>query len=548
MLLHTLGERRWLILATAAIIIAIATLNSAAQDDKYEAVSKVLVGQTDPVNGLFPGAGADSDPDRVARTNLALIENETVAGRVERSLTGEVDLDSQELLDRVDADIENDSDVVAIKVRDEDPEQAAAIANAFAVQFARFRERASSRNLETAIERAQIELDSLEGDDLTSPRGRTIERRLSDLEIAAALQGSSVEVVKRADVPDDPVEPQPFTTFLVSIPIGLLAGLLLAGLVSYLDRRLKREEQVEALTQLPVVASIPRRSERLVRRRAGGGVWADPVEAESYGRLATNLRFFNFDRQVKTVLVTSAIPEEGKTTVTLRLAAALAGAGQGVLAVEADLRRPTFTDYFSIQFPHGLSGVLIGATPFEDVVTRVHTSYALAAPTEEGDEAWTTAPFIEVVPAGVIPPNPTELLAGNSLPQVLDEAKSHADIVLVDSAPLVPVGDAIPIANAVDGVLLVVKLGESRRDELRKALKLLGTLRSKVIGVVITNAERPSDKYDYYATEPPAPAPTMDPLGPRRRGRRPAPRFEEHADENGASTSETEAISEHDDR
>ncbi len=136
----------------------------------------------------------------------------------------------------------------------------------------------------------------------------------------------------------------------------------------------------------------------------------------------------------------------------------------------------------------------------------------------------------------MIPPNPNELLAGNALPQVLHEAKSHADIVLVDSAPLVPVGDAIPIANAVDGVLLVVKLGESRRDELRKALKLLGTLRSKVIGVVITNAERPSDKYDYYATEPPAPAPTMDPLGPRRRGgRRPAPRFEDGTDENGAA-------------
>src|SRR6185503_14372467 len=172
----------------------------------------------------------------------------------ERSLAGAVDLDADELLDRVDADIENDSDVVAIKVRDEDPEQAATIANAFAVQFARFRQRASSRNLEKAIERAQIELDSLEGDELTSPRGRTIERRLSDLEIASALQGSSVEVVKRAGVPEDPVEPKPFTAFLISIPIGLLAGLLLAGLVSYLDRRLKREEQVEALTQLPVVA------------------------------------------------------------------------------------------------------------------------------------------------------------------------------------------------------------------------------------------------------------------------------------------------------
>jgi capsular exopolysaccharide synthesis family protein len=537
--LHTLNERRWLILATAAIIIAVVTLRSAAQDDKYEATAKVLVGQTEAVEALFPGSAAGTDPDRVARTNVELIDDSAVADLVAQRLSA--DRTSSDLLDRVEAEIENDSNVVAIRARDESPELAAEIANGFAVQYARFRQRASGRNLSLAIERAQLQLEALETEDLATARGRTIERRLSDLEIAAALQGGAVEVVGEADVPDDPVAPRPFLSFLVSVPIGLLAGLLLAGLVSYLDRRLKREEQVEAITQMPVVASIPRRSERLVRRKAGGGVWADPVEAESYGRLATNIRFFNFDRQVKTVLVTSAVPEEGKTTVALRLAAALAGAGQGVLAVEADLRRPTFTDYFSIQFPHGLSGVLIGATPFEDVVTRVHTSYALAAPTEEGDEAWTTAPFIEVVPAGVIPPNPTELLAGNALPQVLHEAKQHADIVLVDSAPLVPVGDAIPIANAVDGVLLVVKLGESRRDELRRALKLLGTLRSKVIGVVITNAPRPSDKYEYYSKEPPAPAAALDPLGPRRRGRRPAPRFEDGAEENGG---DAEAVTE----
>ena len=314
--------------------------------------------------------------------------------------------------------------------------------------------------------------------------------------------------------------------------------------MSYLDRRLKREEQVEALTQLPVVASIPRRSERLVRRKAGGGVWADPVEAEAYGRLATNLRFFNFDRQVKTVLVTSAIPEEGKTTVALRLAAALAGAGQGVLAIEADLRRPTFTDYFSIQFPHGLSGVLIGATPFEDVVTRVHTSYALAAPTEEGDEAWTTAPFIEVVPAGVIPPNPTELLAGNALPQVLHEAKQHADIVLVDSAPLVPVGDAIPIANAVDGVLLVVKLG--REPARRAAPRAEAARHAAVEGDRRRDHERPAAVGQVRVLRDGAARlrhRRIDPLGPRRRGRRPAPRFEDRDDENGSGGEEQVAES-----
>lgn len=526
-MLHTLGERRWLILTTAAIVIALATLWSASQQSRYEGAAHILIGQTDPIVALFPGGGSDLDAERVARTNRELIQLDSVAERVVEAQEGETTLSQAQLLDRVEVEAVDESDVLAIKFRDEDPERAAAMATAFAEEYTRFRRRTARRSLGDAVERAQTQLDALDPADANSPRGRTIERRLSDLEIAAALQTGTVEVVNEAAVPTERVSPRPALTFLLSIPVGLLAGLLLAALVSILDRRLKREEQVEALAQLPVVTSIPRRSDQLVRRKAGGGVWADPVEAEAYGRLATNLRFFNFDRQVKTVLVTSAIPEEGKTTVTLRLAAALAGAGQGVLAIEADLRRPTFTDYFSIQFPHGLSGVLIGSTPFEDVVTRVHTSYALAAPTEDGDEAWTTAPFIEVVPAGVVPPNPTELLAGNALQHALREAQTRADIVLVDSAPLVPVGDAVPIANAVDGVLLVVKLGESRRDELRRALKLLGTLRSKVIGIVITNAERPSDKYDYYPRQPRPQTSAIDPLGPRRRGRRPAPRFED---------------------
>lgn len=526
--LGTLSERRRLIFATVLVVTLAVLLYSLSREDRYAATAKLLISQPQSILG----GPAPVDPDRLARTNLELIELESVAERVRGTLTiRNRTFTTDQLLDKLEAEVENDSDVIALEVRDRDPQVAASIANAFATEYVAFRRSTSRQVTEEAIALAQRQLAELSPGQQRGRRGQTIERRLRDLQLSAAQQSGNVDVVKRAGVPDDPVSPRPVLATLLALPAGLLLGLLLAGLVSLLDRRLKREEQVEAVTGLPIVAAIPRRAARLVPRK-GSGVWADPLEAEAYGRLATNLRFFNFDRSVRTVLVTSAIPEEGKTTVTLRLAAALAGAGQGVLALEGDLRRPTFAEHFTLQFPHGLSGVLIGSTPFEDVVTRVHTSYALAAPAEEGDDAWTAAPYIEVLPAGVVPPNPGELLASNALQGVLRASRERADVVLIDSAPLVPVGDAVSLANAVDGVLLVVQLGRSRRDEVRRALKLLGTLRSKVIGIVVTNAERPDERYAYYQERPQPPA-APDPLGPRRR-RRPAPKLEDRAAANGA--------------
>lgn len=514
--LAAVAERRLMIVLTALALAAVVLVTSLSREDEYEATAKLLITQQQSI--LSPTA--PSDPERLARTNKELIELDSVAERVRRSLRirGR-QFSADDLLDRLEVEVREDSDVIALKVRDRNPAVAQAVVNAFAEQYVAFRKRVSRASLQEAIDLAQAQLDELSAGQRAGRRGQAIERRKRDLELSAAQQSGNVDVVNQAELPTDRVAPRPVFATLLALPAGLLLGLLLAGIASLFDRRLKREEQVEAVTGLPVVASVPHRSEGLVRRK-GSGFWADPVEGEAYGRLATNLRFFNFDRRLGTVLVTSAVPREGKTTVTLRLAAALAGAGQGVLAIEGDLRKPAFVDYFTLQFPQGLSSVLVGATSLDDVATRVHTSYALSAPVDEDDDSWAVAPYIEVVPAGVVPPNPGELLASNALGAALHQARERADVVLVDSAPLIPVGDAVPLANAVDGVLLVVQLGLSRRDEVRRALKLLGTLRSRLIGVVITNAPRPSARYKYYGRQrqrqPPGPA---DPLGPRRRGR-----------------------------
>lgn len=541
--IRTIAERRRLMAITVATVVLGVLLYSIGREDRYEGVATILVAQPESILGSSP-----VEPERLVRTNLALLELESVAERVRRSLRlRDRELTADELLDNVEAEARDDSDVISVRYRDEDPEVAATVANAFATQYVNFRNRLSRASLQAAIDVARGQLDALSPGQRRRRPGQTIERRLNDLELSIAQQRGAVDVVNRAEVPGERVSPRPLLWTLLALPAGLLLAVLLAGLVAFLDRRLKREEQVEALTGLPIISAIPRRSEALVRRK-GSGVWADPHEAEAYNRLATNLRFFEFQRDMRTVLVTSAVPQEGKTTVTLRLAAALAGTGQGVLAVEADLRRPTFADTLGIQFPQGLSGVLVGATPFDDVLTRVHTSYALAAPVEEDDAAWTTAPYIEVLPAGVVPPNPGELLASNAVERVLRRARQEADVVLVDSAPLVSVGDAVSLASSVDGILLVVQLGMSRRDEVRRAMKLLGTLRQKVIGVVVTNAPRPEERYAYYGDRP-KPSAAPDPLGPRRkavgRRRRPAPRLpEEVTEENGSApdTEETDAL------
>ena len=510
-----LRERR-LLIAAVTLVVAFGTLAaSLALPDRYEGTARVLAGPAGK-----PRAEGGVDPERLAETNRELLLSGPVADRVRLNVKLNPPLSAAQLRDRVSAEGVGDTYLMDVRARDGGAGRAAAIANGFANQFAAYRRERAERELARAISLTSRRLRSLPAEQRRGARGADLARRVRDLELRSALQTGSVEVVKLAERPAEPVFPRPILFTVLAVPAGLLIGLLLAALLMRFDRRLRREEQVEAVTGTEVIAAIPTPTRLTRRRGASKDAWEDSLEAEAYGRLASNLRFFNFDRQVSTVLIASAMPGEGKTTVVLRLAAALASAGHRVIAVEADLRRPKFAEQLGIQFPQGLSGVLARATPLDDAITRVHTSYALASSDDPDDDAWASAPYIDVMPGGVPPPNPRELVASEPFRAVLEVLAARADFVLVDSPPLVPVGDAVPLADAADAALLVVRRGTSRRDEVRKALKSLRDLRSRVIGVVMTNAERPGARYDYSSSKAPVEA-AAEALGARapREGR-----------------------------
>jgi receptor protein-tyrosine kinase len=189
--------------------------------------------------------------------------------------------------------------------------------------------------------------------------------------------------------------------------------------------------------------------------------------AEDYRHLRANLQFIDVDQPPKVIMVSSAIPSEGKTTVVINLAVALAETGRKVTVVEADLRRPRITRYLGMVGGVGLTNVLAGTADLTDV-TQYYGEHGLA-----------------VIAAGPTPPNPGELMASASMAEVLDKLRASNDFVLVDAPPLLPVADATGLAVVVDGVLLSVRYGATRSDQLEQAAAIVQRVGAKMLGVIL---------------------------------------------------------------
>lgn len=210
--------------------------------------------------------------------------------------------------------------------------------------------------------------------------------------------------------------------------------------------------------------------------------WEDPksVAAEAYRILRTNLQFASPDEQLQTLLITSAGPDEGKSTITANLASSLAQAGHQVIAVNGDLRRPALHQFFQVRNTVGLTSVLVGQTTLESALQE------------------TMVPRVRVLAAGPLPPNPSELLGSRRMQALMRELRQQADIVLIDSPPVIAVADAGILARLVDGCLLVVSIGKTPRDLALAAKEQLEQVGARVLGVVANGVERAAGGYYYY--------------------------------------------------
>jgi capsular exopolysaccharide synthesis family protein len=489
--LGVLWRRKWWIVAAVIITMGVAVAKLATETDMYRSTANVLLRSTsslDPLTGQVQVANA-----KALANEAELAGSSIVAAAAAEELGRPAS---------VTVSISTTADQLEIQAVDADPTRATETANVVATTYIRIRQEQSVTEYQQAVAALQPQVDELqaqidgiddqlraaEEDDLRATllgdRTRLSEQQEAFNEILDRLSaGASVATVSGPQVIDaatpaaDPFEPKPARTLGLALAVGLVLGVAAALFVELLDDTVKSAADLERVSGHLTLATIPRvgsgRSERR-REHLVGLFETDPSMApaeEAMRSLRTAIQFLGVDRRIRSIVVTSASPGEGKTTTVANLAASFAEAGKRVIALSTDLRKPRLHSCFGVPSEPGLSNVLLGQSPIVDVVARP-----------------TNHPSLIVLPSGPVPPNPAELLSSSAAEQTFDTLGESADILLFDSPPLLPVADGVALAARTDAVILVVSYRRTRRRQLVASLEALDTVGAHVIGCVLTRA------------------------------------------------------------
>jgi len=393
----------------------------------------------------------------------------------------------------VDISEKGKSNIVWIKGSARTPRGAARVANAVAVAFVEFRRNGLRDQVRAAAARVREELRR---DRTLSPgRRRLLQANLTRLRLLASIQTGDVQFVQRAEPPSSPSSPKPVLYSVIGGALGLVIGLAVALGAEQLDRRVRRPEQLEEALGLPMLAAVPR--SKHLRRGKGLMFGRSNGYAEPFRRLRANLRYQGSDREIGSVLVTSARVESGKTTVALHLAVAAAASTAGrVLLLEADLRRPRLGELLGLPPDRGLSKVLessasFNGQPVEDVF-RVPLDEGLAGTDTAGTSAGRT---FDVLAAGPPSSDASELLDSDRMRELLRAAYQRYDLVVIDGPPPALVSDAIPLMKQADAVIIVGRMGRESDTQLRRLRSELERLEVRPLGVVANFSRRIPNPY-----------------------------------------------------
>jgi capsular exopolysaccharide synthesis family protein len=432
-------RKRWrVILLVVLICVALASAATLAATKIYESRTQFFVSTTGADDSGALLQGSTFTQQRV-KSYAQLLTTPVILAPVAASVGVTGDLSAQ-----VTATTPPDTVLIEVAVRDSSPVQAKAIATAISKEFPS----------------AVSELETPPGTDVGPVK---------------------VTVVQPPTTPTSPVSPKPVRNILLGAVLGLLLGLGAALVRETLDKTVKTQDDVKAVTETPILGAIMRDPDAVKRPLI---VEVDPrsPRAEAFRSLRTNLQFVDAANHPRTLLVTSSLAGEGKSTMSANLALTMAQGGSRVCLVEADLRRPKVLDYLGLEGAVGLTDALIGRSEVFDVIQPYG-----------GTNLW-------VLGAGPIPPNPSELLGSTAMRSTLTHLASRFDYVVIDSPPTLPVTDAVVLSSLVDGVIVVVGSGVVQRDQLARALENLESVAGRVLGLVLNRVPASSSgAYGTYA-------------------------------------------------
>jgi polysaccharide biosynthesis transport protein len=499
--------RSWLWLLIASLFLAggAAYLVSSSLPKVYEANVTLLVGQSS--SSSTPNYNDLLASQRISQTYADLATTGTILAQV--IANAGLGLTTDEFRGRVKANASSQSTLVTVTVQDGDPARAATLANAIGDQLIAASDSVYGKNsqvqdfiagqisaTQVQIQDTQTQIDSLAGlksrTDAEAQQLQALRDRITALRgsyaALLALPGSganAVTVVDPATPPLAPSSPRVLLNTLLAALVGLLLALGIAFTMEYLDDTVKSSEDVEAATGLATLGTVLKMKGDKGRSEIyhlAALLYPRGPAAEAYRTLRTNLEFASVDEPVRTLLVTSSIPGEGKTTTSSNLAVAFAQAGGTVILLDADLRKPGIHKLFDLPNASGLTSLLRTDDVAIDDVAQV---------TEEE--------HLRIVTTGPLPPNPAELLGSHRMQTILERLVAAADLVIVDSPPLQAVTDAAILASITDGTLLVIDAGRTRRAAAGRGREALAKSGARVLGAALNRlSQRARSDYVYY--------------------------------------------------
>ncbi|HWV24617.1 MAG TPA: polysaccharide biosynthesis tyrosine autokinase [Thermomicrobiales bacterium] len=510
--LMRIGRRWWWVLILLPVVAASSAYIASDRQTPLYSASAVLRINPPASSGLDQSAFNVSQ--NLGETYRSLITFTPVLDRVVKKL--DLPYDSDELRSKTTASTVTNTQLVRVSVSDTDPDRAALIANTIASEFVAYNAEEVSNQIQTQLSDVNSQITDTEGKLATvdaeitqlnvpaNSNDASTQARISDLRVQQAQLQARLDTLRQqstsiasdamssqvqisipepAKPPTTPYAPQTKRSALLGAFVGLLLGAGVVALLEFLDNSVNGETDFAEMTGSTLLTAIP----VLPRLRPGSAqvyTVAQPQSsaAEAVRLLRTNLEFAAAVRPVQKLAISSAGPGEGKSTVTANLGVVMAQAGFKTVIIDADLRRPTQHKLFGIPNERGLTRLL--THPNEDW---------------QSEAMRVAVPGLMLIPSGPIPPNPADLLSLDTLSTLLDRISVDADVILLDTPPILAVSDALVVSLKADGMLLLARSGHTRNDSLRSAAASLHQGGIRLIGIILNQkSEKEPGGYYYY--------------------------------------------------
>lgn len=507
----------WLVILCVILAATSAYIASSLSVPIYQASSTLLIDQASNPTTEYQDIITS---ERIARTYAELMQRKRVLQNVATELGIEIDVLESAIVD-INVTPTRDTQLVQVQIEGTTPQIVALVANYLpevfitelnGVQTQRFADSKASletqlSDLKVEIERATIEIEELSGSRTAEEEIRLAQQRdelaqyqssyttllgkYEDLRLAELQSTDSITVVEDAEEPAQPIRPRVLVNTLLAAIVGAMLALGVIFLIEYLDDRIKSPQDLYAVLDAPILGTIARmegskrgrgRRQQTTNREDALIAASHPRHpiAESFRRLRTNLRFSGVNEPIRTLLLTSATPAEGKTTTAANLGTVVAQAGHRVVLIDADLRKPQLHKIFGLTKGPGLTDALLSGG---------ESSFFLRD---------TKVPNLRVLTCGSIPPNPAELLGSKPMQRILEQLQHEVDFIIIDAPPLLAVTDAQILSGLVQGVLLVVDTSTTNRGLVVSAATSLLQVDARLIGVVLNQMTRSARSYYYY--------------------------------------------------